>query len=138
MSHPLPNMLDATFQKVKEMIQVDSVMGTPITTPEGVTIIPVCKVSYGVGGGGSDFATKSTARPEYPFGGGTAVGAKITPIAFLVINGQNVRMLPVATPANTTTDRVIEMIPDTLDRIVNYIDSHKEKKEAKETQQQEG
>ena len=138
MSQKLPNMLESSIQKIREMLDVNTVVGTPIETQDGVTIIPVSKVSVGFGGGGSDFATKSTARPEYPFGGGTAVGAKITPIAFLVINGQNVRMLPVATPANTTTDRVIEMIPDTLDRIVNYIDSHKEKKEAKETQQQEG
>ncbi len=129
MSHPLPNMLEATLQKVKEMVHVDSVMGTPITTPEGITIIPVCKVSYGVGGGGSDFPTKNTSRPEYPFGGGTGVGAKITPVAFLIINGQNVRMLPVANPANTTTDRVVEMVPDVLDRIVGFVDSYKEKKQ---------
>lgn len=130
MSHPLPNMLESTLQKVREMINVDSVVGTPITTPEGITIIPVCKVSYGVGGGGSDFPSKNTARPEYPFGGGTGVGAKITPIAFLVINGQNVRMLPVATPANTTTDRVVEMVPDVLDRIAGFVDSRKEKQSA--------
>lgn len=127
MGHPLPNMLETTLQKVKEMINVDSVMGTPITTPEGITIIPVCKVSYGVGGGGSDFSTKNVSRSEYPFGGGTGVGAKITPIAFLVINGQNVRMLPVANPANTTTDRVVEMVPDVLDRIASFLDSRKEK-----------
>lgn len=127
MSHPLPNMLDTTLQKVREMINVDSVVGTPITTPEGITIIPVCKVSYGVGGGGSDFSSKNTARTEYPFGGGTGVGAKITPIAFLVINGQNVRMLPIATPANTTTDRLVEMVPDVLDRIAGFVDSRKEK-----------
>ena len=127
MSHPLPNMLESTLQKVREMINVDSVVGTPITTPEGITIIPVCKVSYGVGGGGSDFPSKNTTRPEYPFGGGTGVGAKITPIAFLVINGQNVRMLPIATPANTTTERVVEMVPDVLDRIAGFVESRKEK-----------
>lgn len=128
MSHPLPNMLDATLQKVKEMINVDSVMGTPITTPDGVTIIPVCKISYGVGGGGSDFPAKSTTRTEYPFGGGTGVGAKITPIAFLIINGQNVRMLPVANPANTTADRLVEMVPDVLDKVGEFLDSRKENK----------
>lgn len=126
MSHPLPNMLESTIQKVKELINVDSVVGTPITTPDGITIIPVCKVSYGVGGGGSDFPSKNS-RTEYPFGGGTGAGVKITPVAFLVINGQNVRMLPIAAPANTTADRLVEMIPDVLDRITDFIDSRKEK-----------
>lgn len=132
MGHPLPNMLESTLQKVKEMINVDSVMGTPITTPEGITIIPVCKISYGVGGGGSDFPTKTTTRPEYPFGGGTGVGAKVTPIAFLVINGQNVRMLPVSNPANSTAERVVEMVPDLLDRIAGFVDSRKEKSQQSE------
>lgn len=132
MGHPLPNMLESTLQKVKEMINVDSVMGTPITTPEGITIIPVCKISYGVGGGGSDFPTKTTTRPEYPFGGGTGVGAKVTPIAFLVINGQNVRMLPVSNPANSTAERVVEMVPDLLDRIADFVDSRKEKSQQSE------
>ena len=122
-------MLESTLQKVKELVDVNSVVGTPITTPEGVTIIPVCKVSYGVGGGGSDFPTKNGNRPDYPFGGGTGIGVKIDPIAFLVIKADSVRMLPVATPANTTTDRIVEMVPDVLDRISGFVDSRKEKKE---------
>lgn len=130
MSHPLPNMLESTLQKVREMVDVNSVVGNPITTPEGVTIIPVCRVSYGVGGGGSDFPTKSSTHPEYPFGGGTGVGAKIEPIAFLIVKGENVRMLPVAAPANTTTDRIVEMVPDVMDRIGSFLDSRKEKKES--------
>lgn len=130
MSHALPNMLESTLQKVKEMVDVNSVVGNPISTPEGVTIIPVCKVSYGLGGGGSDFPTKSATRPEYPFGGGTGIGVKIDPIAFLIVKGDSVRMLPVATPANTTTDRIVEMVPDVLDRIGNFVDSRKEKKES--------
>lgn len=130
MSHPLPNMLESTLQKVREMVDVNSVVGNPITTPEGVTIIPVCRVSYGVGGGGSDFPTKSSTRPEYPFGGGTGVGVKMEPIAFLIVKGENVRMLPVAAPANTTTDRIVEMVPDVMDRISSFLDSRKEKKES--------
>lgn len=128
MSHPLPNMLETTMQKIKEMVSVDSVMGTPITTAEGVTIIPVCTVSYGMGGGGSDFPTKNTARTEYPFGGGTGAGVKIIPTAFLVINGQNVRLLPIPNPANSTVDRLVEMIPDTIDKVEGFVASRKEKK----------
>lgn len=129
MSQSLPNMLDATLQKVKELMNVNSVVGDPIVTPDGVTILPVCKVSYGVGGGGSDISTRSTARPEYPFGGGAGVGAKITPIAFLIINGSSVRLLPIGAPASTTVDRVVDMVPDVVDKITAFVDSHTAKKE---------
>ena len=102
MSHPLPNMIESTLQKIRDMVEVNSVVGDPITTPEGVTILPICKIRYGFGGGGADFASKQPSKPEYPFGGGTGVGAQITPIAFLVIKGESVRMLPIAAPASTT------------------------------------
>lgn len=125
MSHKLPEMLESTMQKMKEMMDVNSVVGDPIVTPDGVTILPVCKVSYGVGGGGSDFPTKSAQRPEYPFGGGTGVGAKITPVAFLIVKGDSVRLLPVGEAASTTADRVVELVPDVLDRISAFVDSRK-------------
>ena len=73
MSQKLPNMLESTIQKIREMLDVNTVVGTPITTPDGVTIIPVSKVSVGFGGGGSDFSGK-TASQEMPFGGGVGGG----------------------------------------------------------------
>ena len=129
MSQKLPNMLESTIQKIKEMVDVNSVIGAPITTPDGVTIIPVSKVSVGFGGGGSDFTTKSS-RPgeENPFGGGAGGGVKVTPICFLIVKDGAVRMMPVAEPANTTADRIVEMVPDTLDKISAFIDSRSGKK----------
>ena len=129
MSQKLPNMLESTIQKIKEMVDVNSVIGTPITTPDGVTIIPVSKVSVGFGGGGSDFTTKSS-RPgeDNPFGGGAGGGVKVTPICFLIVKDGAVRMMPVAEPASTTADRIVEMVPDTLDKISAFIDSRTEKK----------
>ncbi len=128
MSHPLPNMLETTMEKIKNMVNVNSVIGDPITTPDGVTIIPVSKISYGFGGGGSDFTTKNSGATN-PFGGGTGAGVKITPIAFLVIREGNVRMLPVTQPASTTADRVVEMVPDVMDRISSFVDNRAAKKE---------
>ena len=127
MSQNLPNMLDNTISKIREMLNANSVVGEPITTPDGVTIIPISKISVGLGGGGSDFVSKNVNHHENPFGGGVGAGVKVTPVAFLVIKEGSVRLLPVATPANTTADRVVEMIPDTLDKIANFIDSRKEK-----------
>ena len=119
MSQTLPNMLESTIQKIRDMVDVNSVIGNPITTPDGVTIIPVSKVSVGFGGGGSDYTSKDTA-----LGGGAGGGVKVVPVCFLIVKDGNVRMMPVATPANTTTDRVVEMVPDVLDKIAAFVDSH--------------
>ena len=129
MSQTLPNMLEQTIAKIREMVDVNSVVGTPITTPDGVTIIPVSRVSIGFGGGGSDFVSKNVNKQENPFGGGAGGGVKISPIAFLIIKEGSVRMLPVAAPANTTADRVVEMVPDVLDKVSAFIDSRTQKKE---------
>ena len=125
MSQKLPNMLETTIQKIREMVDVNSVIGQPITTPDGVTIIPVSKVSVGFGGGGSDFA--SSKGGENPFGGGVGGGVNVTPICFLIVKDGNVRMMPVAAPANTTADRIVEMVPDTLDKLTAYLDSRNNK-----------
>ena len=124
MSQNLPNMLENTMSKIREMVDVNSVIGEPITTPDGVTIIPVSKVSVGFGGGGSDFVSKNAGH-DNPFGGGAGGGVKVTPVAFLIIKDGSVRMLPVAAPANTTADRLVEMIPDTLDKLTAYLDAKK-------------
>lgn len=128
MSQNLPNMLDNTIAKIREMVNVNSVIGDPITTPDGVTIIPISKVSIGLGGGGSDFVSKNVNHHENPFGGGVGAGVKIDPVAFLIVKDGSVRMLPVATPANTTADRIVEMVPDTLDKLAAFLDSRTEKK----------
>ena len=126
MNQKLPNMLEGTIQKIREMVDVNSVIGEPITTPDGVTIIPVSRVSVGFGGGGSDFACKNGG--ENPFGGGVGGGVKVTPICFLIVKDGNVRMMPVPVPANSTADRIVEMMPDTLEKLNALLDSKKAKK----------
>ena len=129
MSKNLPEMLENTIAKIRQMVDVNSVVGDPITTPDGVTIIPVSKVSVGFGGGGSDYVSKNLNKQENPFGGGAGGGVKVTPVAFLIVKDGNVRMLPVATPANTTADRLVEQVPDVLDKIAAFIDSRTNKAE---------
>ena len=121
MSQNLPNMLQETISKIREMVDSNNVIGDPIVVGD-VTIVPVSKVSVGFGGGGSDFTSKTATKTE-PFGGGVGGGIKVTPVCFLVVKDGNVRMMPVATPANTTADRIVEMVPDTLDKISAFIDS---------------
>ena len=129
MSQNLPNMLENTINKIREMVDANSVVGEPIVTADGVTIIPISKISIGLGGGGSDFVTKNPNQKENPFGGGGGAGVKVVPVAFLIVKDGSVRMLPVAAPANTTADRLVEMVPDTLDKIVSFVESHTNKAE---------
>ena len=124
MSNSVPNMMEGMLHKIRDMIDANTVVGTPVTTPDGTTIIPVSKISVGFGGGGSDFGSQ---KGDNPFGGGAGGGVKVTPVAFLVVSNGNVRMLPVAQAASTTADRLVEMIPDTLDKISAFVDSHTKK-----------
>ena len=125
---PLKEMIRETMDKVREMADTNTIVGQPITTPDGVTLIPISKISIGFGGGGSDFNSKHPNQ-EQPFGGGMGAGVKVTPIAFLVIKGDSVRMLPVASAPSTTADRLVEMVPDVIDQISALVDQKKPKQE---------
>ena len=124
MSQKLPNMLETTIDKIRSMVESNSVVGEPITVGD-VTMIPISRISVGLGGGGSDFNAKHPNQ-EPPFGGGIGAGVKVTPVAFMVIKGDSVRMLPVAEAPNTTADRVIEMVPDVIDQITALINQKKD------------
>ena len=128
MSQNLQNMLESTLAKVREMVDSNSVVGDPISTPDGTTILPISKISVGYGGGGSDRAVKTNAQSD-GYGGGVGAGIRVTPVAFLVIKGESVRMLPVAVAPNTTADRVVELVPDVIDQITAFVDKRSQKKE---------
>ena len=125
MSQKLPNMLESTIQKIREMLDVNTVVGTPITTPDGVTLIPVSKVSFGFGSGGGDYGKPS----KDGFGGGSGAGVRIDPVAFLVIKDGTTRVLPVAVPPVSSVERIVDMVPDVLDRVEKFIDKKSAKAE---------
>jgi sporulation protein YtfJ len=129
MSKNLPNMLDGTLEKLRQMVDGNSIIGDAIHVGEDVTVIPISKISLGVAGGGADYVSKHPNNQENPFGGGVGAGVQVTPVAFLVVKGDSVRMLPVSTPATTTVDRLVEMIPETLDKITDFIDARTQKAE---------
>ena len=135
MNHPLSDMMMSSMGKIRDMIDVNTVIGEPIAAGD-VTIIPVTKVSIGYGSGGSDFATKNyPATRDNSFGGGAGAGIKITPVAFLVIRGESVRMLPVAEPASTSIDRLIELLPDLLEKGEAYFAEKRAAKEAEKAEE---
>lgn len=122
--HPLNDLMQSTMDRIREMVDTNTIVGQPITTPDGVTLIPISKVSFGFGSGGGDYG-KTT--PKENFGGGSAAGVRIDPVAFLVIRDGNTRVLPVAVPPATTVDRVIDMVPDLLEKVEKYLDKKEEK-----------
>lgn len=130
MNHPLPDMVGSSIAKIREMANANTVLGDPIQTPDGVTIIPVSKVKIGFAGGGSDFATKNyPSTKDNAFGGGTGAGVTVTPVAFLIMKGESVRLLPVAEPASNSLERLIEMLPELIDQ-VSSLRAKKEEKNA--------
>ena len=99
-NHPIGDLMSTTMQKIREMVDVNTIIGTPIRTDDGITLIPVSKLSFGFASGGSDFMTKNQ-KPEADnaFGGGSGAGVNISPVAFLIVKGDTVKLLPVAPPA---------------------------------------
>lgn len=125
MAHPINELMNSTMSKIREMMDANTVVGEPIEVG-GITIVPICKVSLGYGTGGTDFAQKNQkADHDNAFGGGAGVGVNIVPVSFLVIKEGNVRILSVAQPASTTVDRVIDLVPDMVDKVETMVNKKK-------------
>ena len=120
MDNEISAVMTATMSKIKEMVDTNTVVGEPITTPDDITLIPLSRVSFAFASGGSEFPMKENKNGV---GCGSGAGVKVEPMGFLIVKDGNVRMIPVAQAANTTADRLVEMIPDTLDKITSFIDS---------------
>jgi sporulation protein YtfJ len=130
--HPIGDLMETTMSKIREMVDVNTIVGQPIHT-DGVTIIPISKVSFGFASGGSDFATKNQpAGKDNAFGGGSGAGVNIIPVGFLIIRGDGVKMLPVAQPPANTADRVIELVPDLVEKVSAMIPKKDKKAESSE------
>lgn len=114
MEHPIGNLMNTTMEKIKEMIDVNTIIGEPITSPDGTLIIPVSKVSYGFAAGGSDLPTKKENKDC--FGGGSGAGVTIQPVAFLTVYQGDVRLVSVDREEGTA-DKLVNMIPDVLKKV---------------------
>ena len=124
--HPINGLMGVTLDKIKQMTDSNTIIGNPIHTADGTTILPVSKVSFGFASGGSDFV--SSRAPKDLFGGGSGAGVSIQPVAFLVLKDGNVRMIQLA-DHSATIDRALNMLPDIMDK-VNALTKKKDKKEA--------
>ena len=125
-NNPISELMQTTMDNVKKVLKVDTVVGDPIITPDGITLVPISKISLGFGGGGVEFNSKKASEAR-PYGGGNATGVKIEPIGFLVIKEGTVRMINVTPPASNTVDRIIDLVPQVMDRVDNFIAKQKDK-----------
>ena len=139
--HPIEGLMTTAMNSIQDMIDVNTIIGEPIETSNNIVIIPISKVSFGFAAGGSEF--KGETVDEYrkrekeeevqyrlPFGGGSGAGVTINPIAFLVIQGENVKLMPVN--YSSSIDKLLDYIPDLLDKTNNMINKCIQKPKDKE------
>ncbi len=116
-NHPIENLMKSTMESIKDMIDVNTIVGDPIKSIDGTTIIPISKVCFGFASGGSEFNNiKSTdSDNKYPFGGGSGAGVTVKPVAFLVVKNDSVRLLSV--DQQNTYDKIVDTVPQVMDII---------------------
>lgn len=119
----IQELMAGTLGKMRELVDSNTVIGTPITTEAGVTIIPVSKITFGFVSGGTDFASE---KQKDLFGGAASSGASITPVGFLVVNGTAVKFMQVA-EGNRTMDRLINMMPEVIDKLETLLSKNSKK-----------
>ena len=134
MTHPIQGLMEASMKNIKEMIDVNTIIGEAVQTPDGTTIIPVSKVAFGFGAGGSDIPVKGgNGAAETPFGGGSGAGVSIKPVGFLVVGANQIKLLPIDTAGSGAVDKLFEFIPQMVDKFNGMIKENKAKKESETT-----
>lgn len=129
--HPLNELMSVAADKLRALADSNTVVGEPIQAGD-VTLISVSRLSFGIASGGTEFSTKKQAPGEdNAFGGGSGASGKVDPVAFLIVRGDSVKLLPVLPPPATTLDRVIETVPEVVDKITEFIDQQQAKRESK-------
>lgn len=114
-NHPIENLMRSTMESIKQMIDVNTIVGDPVSTVDGTTIIPISRVCVGFASGGSEFTNNapSDSKNDYPFGGGSGAGVTVKPVAFLVIKNESIRLLSV--DHQNTYDKIVDTVPQVID-----------------------
>ena len=112
-AHPIEGMMDVTMEKIKSMVDANTIIGNPINLADGTLVLPISKVTFGFASGGSDFPSKTTKEL---FGGGSGAGVTIQPVGFLVAKDGNVRVMQLADTSNSV-DRALSLVPELVDKV---------------------
>jgi sporulation protein YtfJ len=135
-NHPIEALMKSAMESIQAMVDVNTIVGDPVESPDGSVIIPVSRVACGFAAGGSEFALpdEDRDRPDdrkattaLPFGGGSGGGVSVQPVGFLVVGHGQVRLLPV--DHNVIVDRVIDEVPNLMDKVASYFDKSNKKPE---------
>ena len=121
MEHEITTVMNDAMNKIKELVDTNTVVGKPIMTPDDTMLIPLSRVSFGFASGGTEYPL----RDKSGVGAGSGAGVKVEPIGFLVIQNGSVRLMNVTPPASGTVDRIIDMAPQVIDRIDQFLDKRK-------------
>ncbi len=124
------SILKTTIEKVRDLVDVSTIIGDPINLPDGLTIIPVSKVTYGFASGGSDFPSKNNVEL---FGGAGGAGITINPVAFLVVKDGDVTIKHI-TANDNAVERAVTMVPEMFDKVTNFVSKSKEAKNSQPTE----
>lgn len=132
--HPIEGLMQTTMESIKEMVDVNTIVGDPVESPDGLVIIPVSKVSFGFASGGAEYNSSSKSKGEDgessgkpPFGGGSGAGVSLQPVAFIVVGNGQIKLLPVDQGSNFINN-IIDIIPNIANGIQGMIKPKKEKK----------
>lgn len=125
MEHPIGELMQTAMASIKDMVDVNTVIGEAVSTASGATIIPISKVSFGYVTAGGDLTGKDAPRhisdaADFPFAGGSGAGVSVQPVGFLVVQDGGVRMLPAT--CQTVADRMVELIPTVMEDVKHFID----------------
>jgi sporulation protein YtfJ len=113
--HPIQGLMKTAMESLKGMVDVNTVVGDPVETQDGSIIIPVSRVAFGFAAGGGEYSTTDAGHPgEFPFGGGSGAGVSVSPMGFLVVDKERVRMLPVE--GGQPIDRLIDLVPQLIEK----------------------
>ncbi len=138
-SHPIEGLMKASMSSIQDMVDVNTIIGDPIETVNNTVIIPISKVCFGFAAGGSEFSEETVEeylkkdkedeeiKYKLPFGGGSGAGVSINPVAFIIVQEGNVKLLPVSYAS--TIDKVLDYIPDLFQKMGNKMKKDKEVKE---------
>lgn len=125
--HPIGDLMDTTMSKIRDMVDVNTVVGAPITTVDGITLIPVSRVSFGFAAGGSEFQTRNGKEGQSnPFGGGSGAGVKIESVSFLVIQNGSVKLISANAAPQSPVEKLIDQAPAILDKVKEYLPNRKD------------
>lgn len=117
--HPIEGLMNTAMESLKSMVDVNTILGDPVETPDGFVVVPVSRVSFGFAAGGTEFEAPGSDGDEFPFGGGSGAGISLQPVAFLVVGQGQIRLLPI--DKHAIYDRLLDMAPDVVERIQNVL-----------------